>query len=193
MRLFHHMLQKKSKQPPLPSLEEIVEALYDQDLDGFAHEVVEVLYSKDRSKRYIILKSKSGFYTYLLEGVCIWDEDEWQNIPSHENVIPGWWETIERNNEKSFFGTMEELKKDLHAESEYRQHFSLPHPSPHFESSTLLPEECYCPYLQKIVEEDLCYDMQMIAGGYVKPDVLPEVEIDKTVLLVHCNQCNRCF
>ena len=184
MRLFHHMLQKKSKQPPLPSLEEIVEALYDQDLDGFAHEVVEVLYSKDRSKRYIILKSKSGFYTYLLEGVCTWDKDEWANLSSHENVASGWWEeSLHRDTQKSYFGSLEELKAELYAEFDYQQHFSFPCNDGSY----------YCPYMQKAIDEGLCYDMQMVAHGYIASIALPEVEIDHNSLLAYCAKCNFCL
>ncbi len=129
----HH--RDKKQAPPLPSWEEVIEALYDTDLDSFPHEVVEVLYTKDCSKRYIILRSTGGFYTYHLEGISIRDEEEWQNYPSHENIFPAWWEPIERNNEKSFFGTLEECKANLYAESDYQQYFSVP----------CMTGQCYCP------------------------------------------------
>ncbi len=186
MKLFDQIFLKKQKQtpPPLPSWKEVVDTLYDQDLDSFPHEVVEVLYSHDRSKRYVILKSNSGFYTFRFEKIGIWDKEEWDNLPSHENIIPGWWdEPLEGNNEKSFYGTFEELMAALYTDVYYQQYFTVP----------CMDEQHYCPYLQKAIDEGLCYDMQMIANGYISGDALPNTNINKNSLLSYCSLCDHSF
>ncbi len=47
----------------------------------------------------------------------------------------------------------------------------------------------FCPYLEMHILEGLCYDMQMIAGGYMKPLTLPDVEIDKERMRKCCDAC----
>ena len=186
MKLFDQIFLKNENQtpPPLPSWEEVVEALYDKDLDSFPHDVIEVLYSRDRSERYVILKSKAGFYTYLFQRLCTWDKDDWENLFSHKNIAPGWWEEpLLRDNQKSFMGSLEELKAELFAEVDYQQHFVAPP----------VPGQHYCPYIQKHMDEGLCYDMQMVAHGYIASTALLEVEIDHNSLLAYCAKCNFCL
>ena len=48
--------------PPRPSWETVVEMMYDKHLDAFSDEVVKVIYSKDRSMRYVVLKDEKGFF-----------------------------------------------------------------------------------------------------------------------------------
>ena len=42
----------------MPSWEGIVDMIYDKHIYAFAVEVVRVIYSKDRSMRYIVLKDE---------------------------------------------------------------------------------------------------------------------------------------
>ena len=78
--------------PPRPSWETVVEMMYDKHLDAFSNEVVKVIYSKDRSMRYVVLKDEKGFITYQLEAIYQYDEDEWKYICSRNNVLPAMWE-----------------------------------------------------------------------------------------------------
>ena len=186
MKLFEQLFHKKENQspPPLPLWEEVGEELYDKDLDSFPHDVIEVLYSRDRSERYVLLKSQAGFFTYLFQRICTWDKDEWANLSSHENIAPGWWEEpLHRDTQKSYFGSLEELKAELYAEVDYQQHFSVPCNDGSY----------YCPYMQKAIDEGLCYDMQMVAHGYIASIALPEIEIDHNSLLAYCAKCNFCL
>ena len=55
-----------------------------------------------------------------------------------------------------------------------------------------MPEQkCYCAYLNEFIDSGLCYDMKMIGNGFIKPEALPDVEIDKAKLLECCNKCNH--
>ena len=47
--------------PPMPSWGTVVEMMYDKHLDAFSDEVVKVIYSKDLSMRYVVLKDEKDF------------------------------------------------------------------------------------------------------------------------------------
>ncbi|MBP3686674.1 MAG: hypothetical protein J6J21_06555 [Clostridia bacterium] len=125
MNFFAKLLKKKLKEetPPMPSWETVVEMMYDKYLDAFSDEIVKVIYSKDHSMRYVVLKDKKGLFTYQLEAIYQYDEDEWKYICSHDNVLPAMWEPFRGIVGKSFFENMDELLKELNAEPEYKCYF----------------------------------------------------------------------
>ena len=89
--------------PPMHSWETVVEMMYDKYLDAFSDEVVKVIYSKDRWMRYVVLKDEKEFFTYQLEAIYQYDEDEWKYICSHDNVLPAMWEPFRGIVGKSVF------------------------------------------------------------------------------------------
>ena len=89
--------------PPMPSWDKIVELLYDKNLDSFCDEVINVIYSKDNSMRYVVLKKDQGIFTYNLESIYQFDEDEWQYVCSNDNALPGMWESHLGNVGSSLF------------------------------------------------------------------------------------------
>ena len=125
MNFFTKLFKKKLKEeiPPMPSWETVVEMMYDKHLDAFSDEIVKVIYSKDRSMRYVVLKDKKGFFTYQLETIYQYDEDEWKYICSYDNSLPAMWEPFRGIVGKSFFENMDELLKELNAEPEYKSYF----------------------------------------------------------------------
>lgn len=52
--------------------------------------------------------------------------------------------------------------------------------------------ETFCSYINKDIEEGMCYDLQMISGGYIKESALPELKINKQELYEHCSKCKYC-
>lgn len=109
--------------PPMHSWETVVEMMYDKYLDAFSDEVVKVIYSKDRWMRYVVLKDEKEFFTYQLEAIYQYDEDEWKYICSHDNVLPAMWEPFRGIVGKSVFENIDELLNELKAEPEYKQYF----------------------------------------------------------------------
>ena len=107
----------------MPTWDTIVEMMYDKHLDNFTYEVVDVIYSKDRSMRYVIFKKGNGLLTYQLEAIYQFDEDEWRFICFNDNVLPAMWEPIQRNAGRSYFENMAELRKEMVNEPEYKQYF----------------------------------------------------------------------
>ena len=117
--------KKKVDIPPIPPYEEIVKSLYDKQLD-FSDElkICRVIYSKNNSKRFVILESDKGFFKYAYEEVCIIDELDWTFLfICGKNIQPGWWEPRDRSSAYSFFGTEEEAWEALKLETEYKQFF----------------------------------------------------------------------
>lgn len=55
--------------------------------------------------------------------------------------------------------------------------------------SKIKTEHYYCSFLHGYIEQGCCYDMQMIAEGFVKETVLSEIQIDKTNLAECCSAC----
>ena len=77
-KLFNKNRQLKIEPvPPMPSWDKIVELLYNKNLDSFCDEVINVLYSKDNSMRYVVLKDEKDIFTYQLEAIYQFDEDVW--------------------------------------------------------------------------------------------------------------------
>ena len=125
MNIFNWLFRKKPKRdiPPMPSWESIVEMMRDKHLDAFADEVVDVIYSQDCSMRYVILKDENGLFTYQLEAIYQYNEDEWKYICSHDNGLPAVWEPFRGIVGKSVFENIDELLNELKAEPEYKQYF----------------------------------------------------------------------
>ena len=126
MNILQKLFRKKPKPhiPPVPSWETIVEMMYGQNLSGYADELVQVIYSKDKSKRYVILKDVKGFYTYQLEAIYPYDPQEWQYIGSDENALPAMWEPLHAMSGKSIFEREEELLNEMKTEPEYQRYFN---------------------------------------------------------------------
>ena len=119
MKLF----KNKKSLLQIPPINEIADALYDKQLSFTDYEVVEVIYSSDKTKRFIILKSTNGFYKYTYEEICVLDEDEWKYCCNYENAYPAFWETRDKPFACSFFGTENEAFLSLKQESEYILYF----------------------------------------------------------------------
>ena len=117
--------KKKVDIAPMPPYDEIVKSLYDKELNyPDSIEICQVIYSKDKSKRFVVLKSNKGFFKYTYEEVCVFDELDWTSLYAYiENRQPGWWEPKDRSFAYSFFGTEQEAVEALKCETEYKQFF----------------------------------------------------------------------
>ena len=109
----------------MPPYDEIVKSLYDKELNYLdSLKICRVIYSKDKSKRFVILESDKGFFKYTYEEVCVFSEFDWTSYFGYiENIEHGWWEPKDRSFAYSFFGTEEEALKELKFESEYKLFF----------------------------------------------------------------------
>ena len=121
MNLFKRLLHKKAQieTPPLPSWNEIVELMYDKELN-FVNQVVQVIYAKDKERRYVITHNKEGLLFYDLQELYSFDDDEWRYISSDDNALPGYWSSEHGDYLKSVFNSMDELMRDLKSQPEYK-------------------------------------------------------------------------
>ena len=115
--------QNKVEIPDMPDWEEIVEMMYDKCLDVFDSEVVRVIYSQNRTMRYVVLKNEKGYFTFRLEAIYQRDGDEWKYIFSEDNSLPAFWEPAYCGSNKSIFATEEEAINELKNEGTYKKHF----------------------------------------------------------------------
>lgn len=115
MKLF----KKKVTSSSLPSWEEIVSMMYDKDLH-FADEykIVDVIYSQDKSHRYVILKSNDGLLTYKYQKLTVYDEEEAAYFPT----LPADWVTYE-SGASPIFDDINVLKRELKADPPYKTYF----------------------------------------------------------------------
>lgn len=125
MQLFKRFFQKEKPKevPAMPPWAEIVEMMYDKHLDSFVNEVVRVVYSADKTMRYVVLKDEKGLFTYQLEAIYQFDEDEWKYFYADKDALPAMWNPISRIAWKSVFENEEELLKEMKEEPEYKQYF----------------------------------------------------------------------
>ena len=124
MSLFTGLFRKKKTEvPTMPTWETIVEMMFNQELDCYSAEVVAVLYSKDRSMRYVITKEENGLLSYQLEAIKQYDQEDWKYISAHSGALPAMWETYNDIFRKTIFCHLEELEKELKVEPEFKQYF----------------------------------------------------------------------
>jgi len=113
----------KPSTSPMPTHETLVEMMYDKHLDAFSDEVVRVIYSRDRSMRYVVLKDGKGRFTYQLEEIYQYEEDEWKYLGAQDHGLPAMWEPFRGMVGKSIFENMDELLKEMKMEAEYKRYF----------------------------------------------------------------------
>ena len=123
VREFEDRFSKENTIRPLPSWEETVQLMYDKGLDSFAHEVIRVLYSKDKSRRYVVYRIRNNLLQYRLERLFQFDEDEWKYYLCRDNnALPGYW-CEDGGKNVSVFNIMDDLLKELQSDPEYQQYF----------------------------------------------------------------------
>lgn len=125
MRIFKK--KPKSTRAKLPPWEQIVETMFDKELDHtVGYEVVRVLYSADKTRRVLILQSESGYFTYRSEVLKAYDVDKLQYLSA--DSFPAYW--LSQSDAKSIFDDMSTLMQELTAEPDYITYY-LDAPPPH--------------------------------------------------------------
>lgn len=84
---------------------------------------VNFIYSKDKTMRYVIFRNDKGIFSYILEEIYVFDEDEWKYICIRDNALPATWQPFTGRNGNSFFENYDDLLKELKAEPEYKLYF----------------------------------------------------------------------
>ncbi len=121
------LFRKKAPKPipPIPTWDEIVDHMQGKELEYFDDCVVDVLYSKDRSRRIVFLQSENVYCKVVYEEIRVFDEDEWVYFCNDPDRYPAWWEPVNSSiNTKSFYGNKEEALKEVKYSYEYITFFA---------------------------------------------------------------------
>ncbi len=108
---------------PLPPFEDIVEIMHNKSLDSYTGTVIDVIYSTDKTMRYVIASTEKGLFCYSLEMIYPFDEDEWIYISQNENALPAMWAPHPDAINASLFETKEGALREIYAEPHYKNYF----------------------------------------------------------------------
>ena len=114
---------KRAEQHTIP-YQRIVEIMDDKQLNfgnnKYAHTVI---YSKTHDKRYVIIYDQSKeIFTYSLESIHPYDEEEWMYICHIYDALPAYWSAIKEPG-ASLFGTFDEVMNEIKSEPTYKEYF----------------------------------------------------------------------
>lgn len=117
------LVNKKIKKPELP-YKRIVEIMNGKQLNYGGNKYVHtVLYSKIGDIRYVIFYDENKkIYTYSLEFLHVYDQEEWGFVCHKRDALPGYW-SPNMDDRFSFFGTLNELMKEIEFEPTYKKYF----------------------------------------------------------------------
>ena len=127
MNWFKRLFRKNNSSepvPPIPEWDRIVEMLYDKGLDAYCDEVIGVIYSHDKSMRYVFLRDEKGIYTYQFEAIYQFDEDDWKYIYQQDNAVPASWESYFKSLGRSLFDNIDDMIKEIKSQPEYKRYFA---------------------------------------------------------------------
>ena len=104
----------RRKNVPLPPRDEIIEIMCGKGLN-FTDEVAEVIYCKDKTKRYVILKDGNCF-TYCYEVLEFYDEEEY----AYSGGLPACWRP---SGGGGFYDGLDTAMKEIKSEADYKSYF----------------------------------------------------------------------
>ena len=103
------------------SWEEIVRTMRDRLPSYVAYTVVDVIFSRDGEKRFIILKSThTGYFTFVFEVLKALDEDEIMYFAYRD--VPAYWEVCDDGFYR-VFADMDILVKELKSTPQWKTWF----------------------------------------------------------------------
>ena len=103
------------------SMGEIAERMYNKSLDRFTGKVLKVIYSENKTERYVILKNENGIIHFVFEKIELYDEETLNYFEDSPDALPAYWNGFDTP--RSFYGTLEDALNNLKFEPKYRQYF----------------------------------------------------------------------
>ncbi len=97
--------------------------MYDKGLSTFCDEIAEVIYNRDRTKRFVVLKSINGYYKYAYEELYAFDEEEWMYIGRQPDALPAMWMEPNSWQGTSLYFNYDETLKEIRVTPEYKTYF----------------------------------------------------------------------
>ena len=109
----------------LPTLTEAASVMSDRGLDFSPDEVIDVLYSGDRTKRFVILKASNGCFKYVYGELRLFDRDELAYFSDQPDAVPGYWAISGCIGGASFYPDLESVMNELCCTPEFKLYFSI--------------------------------------------------------------------
>lgn len=115
------------KSPGAFNQSELAEIMYNKQISFVPEiEVVDVFYSLDKLKRFIVIKNDKHLYSYCYEFVELLDEEEYNYMctcyGSSSGILPANWITRDSGS-TSFYDNLETVMKEIHSSWEYNKYF----------------------------------------------------------------------
>jgi len=115
--------KQQNEMSSIPPREEMIDFMYDKELGYGGGTVARVIYSGDKTKRFVIVKDNKGYFKYFYEEIHFCTDEEWGYSSIDENSYPATWEAVNVSNCASFFGTEEEAYRAVTSETAYKDFF----------------------------------------------------------------------
>ena len=116
-------IDKPNKTFNVPPWETTVEKMYDKGLRcSEGKKILQVIYSNDKSMRYVVIVNDEGLITYEFQQLIPFDEYELSLLPWDSDCPPAFWGPIIHSN-PSFFDSLDDCRNEIESEPEYKQYF----------------------------------------------------------------------
>lgn len=123
MSIFSKIFSRtKENAAPKSQWEQLVEAMHDQQLDCFDG-VVEAIYSKDNSRRFVICQGGDGLYRYEYQELRLYTKEEKEFFALMGKDGDACWTIDCTSDDCPGWPTREDARRQLEKEPEYKKYF----------------------------------------------------------------------
>lgn len=119
---FFKRKKEKARTFEYPSWEQVVEIMYDKQLEVYDEKTIKVIYSKDKSMRYVITQGEDKFIRYRLERLYSLEE-EGEYIADQKDALPAIWEPALESQKGSVFSDESDALNQIYSEANYKKFF----------------------------------------------------------------------
>lgn len=114
--------RRRAEGAPKAPWELTIESMIDKDLDCFEG-VVEALYSKDNTRRYVILQGADGLYRYEYQELRPYSKEEREFFAQMGRDAEAYWTIDCTRDDQPGWPTREDVQRQMEKETVYKKHF----------------------------------------------------------------------
>ncbi len=114
--------RRRAENAPLSPWEQTIEDMRDQDLDCFDG-VVEAVYSKDSTRRFVILQGADGRFRYEYQELRPYTQEEREFFAQAGRPADAFWTIDCTKSECPGWLTAEDARREMQNEKEYKEYF----------------------------------------------------------------------
>ncbi len=114
--------RRRAESAPLSPWEQTIEDMREQDLDCFDG-VVEAVYSKDSSRRFVIVQGPDGRYRYEYQELRSYTQEEREFFAQAGRPAEAFWTIDCTKSERPGWPAAEDARREMQNEKEYKKYF----------------------------------------------------------------------